>query len=341
VLHQQRRPRVGLQVPLPLQPRRQLRLHLIDGYAKQLAYATLVALLGQVVLARLTRSGTAPRLGILAWYVAALTAVCSWAVGAMAVADPDPLHGLAHLITAGMTAVHEGTGVHHVTAPGARWLRIPAVVAAVAIVYRAGYCVARDAGGAHRRRLRHAGALALVARPLGGRDALVLRESTPLAYCVPGRSRMIVVTDGAVRALSEPELDAVLAHERAHLSGRHHLLHTPLRSLARAFPGIPVLARASREVGRLLEMCADDAAVRRHGRAAVAGALRSLSGSPTPPETFAAGSTSAEERITRLCRPDHRRSRTSGGLVTAVAVLTTGPVASVAIPILLAASSKG
>ena len=93
----------------------------------------------------------------------------------MAIADPDPLHGLAHFITAGVTAVHEATGVHHVTAPGARWLRIPAVVAVV-IVYRAGYCIARDAWVAHRRRLRHAEALALVARPLVGRDALILDQ---------------------------------------------------------------------------------------------------------------------------------------------------------------------
>src|SRR5829696_4779818 len=157
-----------------------------------LAYATLLAFLGPVGLGRLTRSGTAPRLGILAWCVAALTAVSSWAVGAMAFADPDPLHGLAHFITAGMTAFHEGNGVHHVTAPAARWLRIPAVVAAVAIAYRAGYCVVRDACVARRRRSRHSAALALVARPLAGTDALVLDQSIPLAYCVPGRRRLIV-----------------------------------------------------------------------------------------------------------------------------------------------------
>src|ERR687897_2922084 len=105
-----------------------------------LAYATLVALLGQLALGRLTRSGTAPRLGILAWYVAALTGVSSWAVGSMAIADPDPLHGLAHFITAGVTAVHEGTGVHHVTAPGATWVRLTAVAVAVTILYRAAFC---------------------------------------------------------------------------------------------------------------------------------------------------------------------------------------------------------
>src|SRR5918994_266348 len=143
------------------------------------------------------------------------------------------------------------------------------------------------------------------------------------------------------RSGTAPRLEAVLEHERAHLYGRHHLLRMPLPALARAFPGIPVLAQAAREVGRLLEMCADDAAARRHGRAPVADALRSLASSPTPRETFAAGSLSTEERITRLGRPQHGRSRTRGGLVTAVAVLTTGPIASVAIPILVAASSTG
>jgi Zn-dependent protease with chaperone function len=305
-----------------------------------LTYATLVALVGQVALTRLTRSGSAPRLGIVAWYVAAVSAVSCWAVGAMALADPDPLHGLAHVITAGVTAVHEVTGVHHVTAPGADWLRITGVLVAVSIVYRAAYCVARDAWVAHRRRLRHAAALALVARPLVGRDAVVLEQPTPIAYCVPGRSRAIVVTRGAVDALSGAELDAVLEHERAHLDRRHHWVLTPLRALAHAFRGIPVLARASREVGRLLEMCADDAAARRHGRTAVAGALRSLSSAPTPRETFAAASESAEERISRLCRPGRER-RSSGGLVTAVAVLVTGPLASVAVPILIAASTAG
>ena len=74
-------------------------------------------------------------------------------------------------------------------------------------------------------------------------------------------------------------------------------------------------------------------------RAAVAGALRSLSSGPTPRETFAAASTSAEERIARLCRPPYERPGTSGGLVTAVAILATGPIASIAVPILVAASS--
>ena len=310
--------------------------------ASLLAYATLVAFLGQVALVHLTRSGSAPGLGILAWYVAAVSAVSSWAIGAMAIADPDPLHGLAHFMTAGVTAVHEGTGVHQVTAaPGSNWLRITAITVAIGILYRAGFCIARDAWVTRRRRLRHARALGMVARPLSGCDALVVEHHAPLAYCIPGSSHAIVITQGALKALSEPELDAVLEHERAHLAGRHHLVLTPVHALARAFPGIPILTRAAGEVSRLLEMCADDAAARRHGRAAVAGALRSLSSARTPQATFAAASASAEERIARLCRAERRGPRTRGGLVTAVVLLATGPMASVAVPIMVAVNSAG
>jgi len=310
--------------------------------ASLVAYATVVALLGQFALVRLTRSGSAPRLGILAWCVAAGSAVTCWAFGAMAIADPDPLHGLAHFITAGVTAVHEGTGVHNVTAVrGSRGFRFAAVAVAVAILYRAGFCLAWDAWTARRRRLRHAQALSLVGRPLARRDALVIEHGAPLVYCIPGRSRTIVVTRGALRTLSAAQLDAVLEHERAHLAARHHLVLTSIRALARAFPGVPVLARASAEVSRLVEMSADDTAARRHGRAAVAGALRSLSFAPAPTETVAAASTSAEERIKRLCSPAPPPSGASGPLIAAVAVLATGPLASVVVPILVAASSAG
>ena len=192
----------------------------------------------------------------------------------MAVADPDPLPGLAHFSTAGMTAVHERTGVHHVTAPAASWLHIPAVVVAVAVAYRAGYCVVRDAWVARRRRLRHAGALALVARPLPRRDALVLDQPTPLAYCVPGRRRTIVATDGAVRALSNGGAGRGPG-ARADSPGRSAppRANPPWR-VGQGVPAYPILRQASREVSRLLEMCADDTAVRRHGRAAITGALR-------------------------------------------------------------------
>ncbi|MYS19108.1 M48 family metalloprotease, partial [Streptomyces sp. SID4948] len=60
-------------------------------------------------------------------------------------------------------------------------------------------------------------------------DLTVLPDPAPDAYALPGRRGRpgrIVVTSGMLRALDPAEREALLAHERAHLSGRHHLFLT-------------------------------------------------------------------------------------------------------------------
>jgi len=54
----------------------------------------------------------------------------------------------------------------------------------------------------------------------------------------------------------------VVAHERAHLTGHHALIVTGLRGLAAVFPRLALFRQGLQHVSRLLEMCADDAAVR-------------------------------------------------------------------------------
>ena len=51
-----------------------------------------------------------------------------------------------------------------------------------------------------------------------------MEHSQPAAYCVAGRQPTVILTTAAVQALDPGQLDAVLAHERAHLAGRHHRL---------------------------------------------------------------------------------------------------------------------
>lgn len=53
---------------------------------------------------------------------------------------------------------------------------------------------------------------------------------------------------------------AVLAQERAHLTGRHHLVLAGAEALASASPWVPLLAGARREVTGLVEMLANDRA---------------------------------------------------------------------------------
>lgn len=49
-----------------------------------------------------------------------------------------------------------------------------------------------------------------------------------------------------------------------------------LRGLANVFPGLPLITAAVAELSRQLEICADDAAARRHGRRALLSGLIAL-----------------------------------------------------------------
>jgi hypothetical protein len=112
----------------------------------------------------------------------------------------------------------------------------------------------------------HAEAARITGQRIGaGNPAFVLDATQPAVYCVPGRPATIVLTTGALAVLGPDQLTAVLAHERAHLAGRHHLLLAVTRSLAAVAPAVPLFARGTSAVARLAEMRADDVAARRAG----------------------------------------------------------------------------
>ena len=117
------------------------------------------------------------------------------------------------------------------------------------------------------------------------------------------------MTSAAVKSLTEPELAAVLAHERAHLSGRHPQLMMLLRALASAVPALPLFSAAVHSVGRLVEMNADDVAVRGHGRDALLSGLVALAGTPRAGgAALAAADTAVVARAERLVAPPKRRT---------------------------------
>jgi hypothetical protein len=62
---------------------------------------------------------------------------------------------------------------------------------------------------------------------------------------------------------------------------------------------------AQAEIARLLEMCADDTAARRHGTAALLSAILTLAGAtPIPSSALGATSVGVCARVTRLTDPD-------------------------------------
>jgi Zn-dependent protease with chaperone function len=89
------------------------------------------------------------------------------------------------------------------------------------------------AGRSHRRGLRAAG------RADAQLGAIVIDHAQPAAYCLSGPRQPVVLTSAALSALDDAQVAAVLAHERAHQAGRHHLLVAAAASLAAAFPRIP------------------------------------------------------------------------------------------------------
>ncbi|MGH3226955.1 MAG: M56 family metallopeptidase, partial [Streptosporangiaceae bacterium] len=184
---------------------------------------------------------------------------------------------------------------------------VPAAVAgmllAIAVVVRASWHLARGLSRARHDHRAHAAFLAAAGRPDQALGAVIIDADAPAAYCLPRGRHRLVITTSALSRLSPGQLRAVLAHERAHLRGHHHLMLAAAAALARAFPAMPLLARASAELAVLAEMTADDHAARRHSAADLAAALVTLAGASSRSTALAAGGPAAIARIQRLLAP--------------------------------------
>ncbi|MFE0704339.1 M56 family metallopeptidase [Streptomyces sp. NPDC058872] len=181
---------------------------------------------------------------------------------------------------------------------------------------------------ARRTRTKHAEVLRLVGRYDPALRATVLDDERPAVYCLPGRSRRVVVSSGAVHALTPAQLAAALAHERAHIAGRHHLLVAAAEAFAAVAPRLPLARHGGTAVPLLLEMAADDRALRRCTRDALATALYALASGRAPRSAFAAGGPSAALRMRRILTPHGAGHPVLRGLLSiAAAVLAVAPLA--------------
>ncbi|MCM3883481.1 M56 family metallopeptidase [Frankia sp. R82] len=127
----------------------------------------------------------------------------------------------------------------------------------------------------------------------------ILDHPIAVAYCVPGvRHARVVVSRGLLNTLSADELDAVLAHEAAHVAGRHDLVIQPFVAWERTFPFLGPAREATAAVSLLVEMLADDAAGRRTSRRALARALARIGVTRTPVPAGALGILGAHGHIT-------------------------------------------
>lgn len=300
-------------------------------------FAVLAATLGPRLLCRAGWPDRSPAVGILAWQALSGSIVLAAVlVGATLALPAVPFTSdLAELLSACATAIQD-----HYATPGGAMLSVTGAVLAVAMIGRAGYCLAAGLITAGRERRRQLQVLSVTARRHRGCAALVLDHPTPAAYCLPGRCREIVLTSGAVAALGDDQLAAVLAHEQAHLRGRHHLVLAAAAALQRSFPFVGAFGDAHDALSRLVEMLADDAAARHNNRLTVATALVRLAEAAAPTAALGAGGSTALARVHRLVAPAHPLGAARSVLAAlAAASLLATPFAVAAAPAVLAATS--
>jgi Zn-dependent protease with chaperone function len=302
-------------------------------------YALAVAWYLPAPLIRLTERGIGARLGLAAW-LAAIASVLASAVVALLLLVSAAVAGWSGLAEAVCRSVAAGacTPTIYRSAIFEVALGVTAIGATLAVAVLA-WRYGRSIQQAQRRTRGHAEVARMAGRRLPGAGAaMVVDFPQPAAYCVAGRPAAIVLTSGALAVLDPAQLTAVLAHERAHLAGRHQLLIALTRGLGVSFPAVPLFTRGPAEVARLAEMCADDAAARLSGRRILIAALLAMgTGAAVPAAALAATTCAVAARVQRLLEPPGRGRQACNDLALATVILllalVSGLLAAFAVPL--------
>lgn len=301
-----------------------------------LGYSAMLLTAGAAVLARARWTDRAPRLAIAAWMALTGSAVGSVVLGGAALVVPTVRvsTGLSGLLAACAMALRAGYA--H---PGGAATAGAGALLGIAVIARVCWCAAVTLARSTLAQRRHRRMLAMAGRPDRRLGAILVDHHEAAAWCLPGAGRQVVITTAAVEALDEAQLAAVLAHERSHQRGHHHLLVALAGSLAASFPRVRALRQGHEEVARLVEFLADDAAAAASPRLTVAGALLALAGPvPAPARaTLAAGGSATGARVRRLIAAPApvSRARSAAGMLTVTAlaafplVLLAGPALAV------------
>ncbi len=190
--------------------------------------------------------------------------------------------------------------------PGAAlpWWSFAALALAAALLVRLLSVLVVSTARTLRARRRNRVLVDLVAtrNPLLAKTRIV-DHAVPVAYCLPGLRPRVVVSRGVLDLLRDDEVRAVLAHEEAHVEQRHDLVILPFVALGATFPWLAGVRTARGQVALLIEMLADDRAVRRHPRAVLARALAKVGAATVPDGAIGATSDGVLLRAQRLVGP--------------------------------------
>ncbi|MGH3565995.1 MAG: M56 family metallopeptidase [Pseudonocardia sp.] len=275
-----------------------------------LAVAVPIAVLVVVVpaLRRITAGGHAPRLSVLAWLGMSLTVLVSWA-----------LVGVAFMWMPHGGPVWFSLKSFIVSTLGSDWpltLLLHAVgVALIVPLLRFVFFLLTGLVRAHRQRARRHSALRVLGHtPLDAADVVLVDSELPMVYCMAGKPGVIVATTAARDSLDDDQFNAVLMHERAHLTERHHLLVALGHAVGRVSERLWLFRNTDHFVRMLVEMRADDVALQWFDREVVATAIVRLATLGAPEPALGASDGSVVPRILRMSDPPSKRQRVLAGL---------------------------
>lgn len=291
-------------------------------------YAAAAGVLAPTVL-RGTWALRSPRLAMILWLVVPVSWVAAVVMAILAAAAPFPM------AWPGPPSDDSRVQLTGPPVPGGHAIAVAGLVLAAAILLWVGRCLSWELYRTLREWRQRAALLAATGRPGAEPGVAILDLDAPAVYCLPYGRDKIVVSTGAIAALTSGQVRAVLAHERAHLRCRHHLILALAAALARAFPRVPLLAQAQPQLAMLAEMAADDAAARRHGSDDLAAALVVLASAGARPATLAASGPAAMARLQRIIAPP-AHPRTGPAKLAAITGLLP-PAAVACLPVLIAA----
>lgn len=282
-------------------------------------------------LARATWAHRCPRAALVLWQAGGLAAGLGAvslglvaAVAPLAAVFPHGMHTLVRQIVRGQGL--DGLGPLHLLALAwsaglMSWLFIHTVRVATKTI---------------RERRRQRLLVDVVADHDPAHDAYILPVADHVAYCVPGRNRRIVLSQGTLDLLTAQELEAVLGHERAHARGHHDLALLPFVALAHAFPWLACTGTARQAVAVLLEMIADDHACRAHGELPLARALVRMAACEPGAgvATFALADAGVVERLQRLLTERSQSRWVPAAAYSTAGLLLSGPLAVLIAPLI-------
>ncbi len=263
-----------------------------------LGYTAAVLCFGPRLAAGRSWTSAAPRWGLLLCQAVPAAAVSGvLLMAAMTAVSVQHLRAdVGHLLHACAVAVWDSA-----THPGVPLTTTLGLLAVVLLTHLARTAAGNAAASRRIRRAQRAG-LELVDEGCAARGYTRVPSEHRFAYCVPGGAGRIVVSTAAERELDHDELAAVLAHERAHLRGRHHLLVQVTHVLAKAVPFASVRALHD-EVCTLVEMAADDQACKDGDRESLLTALVSLGTARAAVPGLAVNGAATVARALRLTEP--------------------------------------